>query len=162
MRSVVVGLWIVALVLLTSLFVGQAVQQDSLVPAAPVLPAIPILGLFWLNPKEQLAGWSTFTVWLGSTYLASGAPSEYAAFLIVTVFAILGYLRSGWFLAAAWFLHIFWDFIPRELPPELERLPLACMIVDGLIGVYLAWRSVRSPWHAAIAAATVGGERVDA
>ncbi len=94
MRSVIIGLWIIALVVITSLFVGVAAEQGLLVSVSPVLPLIPILGLFWLKPKEKLAGWSLFTIWLGSTYLGSAVPSEYVAFSIVLVLAVLGFLRS--------------------------------------------------------------------
>ncbi len=162
MRSVITGFWIITLVVTTSLFVGVAAERSFLVPASPILPLIPILGLYWLKPREQLAGWSLFTIWLGSTYLGSGGPSEYVAFSIVSVLAVFGFLRSGWFLAAAWFLHIFWDFVPRDLPPMLEELPLACMIFDGLIGIFLAWRTISNPWHAAITTNALEGEPDDA
>ena len=118
-----------------------------LIAAAPILPVIPILGLLWLKPKEELAGWAVFTVWLGSTYLATGLTQEVVAFMFITACAILGYFKSPWFLVAAWFGHILWDFMPRELPEILLDLPTACLIFDGLIGLFIIYAIKKNRWQ---------------
>ncbi len=136
-RFVAITLYIVLLVAATSLVVGFAAQNQTLLAAALPLPLIPILGLHNMRPSERLAGWAVFTVWLGSTYATSGQASELLVFGIITVCAVAGYFHSPWWLVAPWFLHVGWDFVPRELPPLYQQLPLACMIFDGLIGIYL-------------------------
>lgn len=138
-RHVVIVAYVVMLIMGTGWFVGAAAQRGLLVWAALPLPAIPILGLHFLRPNERLAGWAAFTVWLGSTYAMSGEPLEVTIFALITVAALAGYFRTPWFLVFAWFAHIAWDFFPRALPTMFVDLPQACMIFDGLIGVYLAW-----------------------
>lgn len=69
LRILLVAVWIVVAVLLTGWFVGLAANNHLLVWAAPVLPLFPILALYWLKPKEELAGWALFTVWLGLVIL---------------------------------------------------------------------------------------------
>ncbi len=151
LSATLVAVWIVALVMLTSKFVGLAASNHWLLWAAPILPLFPILGLYWLQPKAELAGWALFTVWLGSTYAMDGQPTELIVFGVIVALAIGG-LFSPWLLVIAWFGHIIWDFFPRELPELLADLPLACMIFDGLIGFYLIWRicSVGKPLKATI------------
>lgn len=68
-----------------------------------------------------------------------GDHAEVMIFGALVAIAVAGYYRSPWLLVFAWFFHIGWDFFPRELPELLSDLPTACMIFDGLIGVYLGW-----------------------
>ncbi|MEZ5596708.1 MAG: hypothetical protein R3E84_10000 [Pseudomonadales bacterium] len=143
LRAVLVTGYLIALVLLTGAAVGFAARQGWLVPVGLILPVLPIVGLRWLRAKEQLAGWSLFTVWLGSTYLPIGTPPEVAVFLVILGAAFVGYrYRSTQLLAMAWFAHIAWDVFPRDLPAVLADLPAACMLFDGIVGVYLcaSWR----------------------
>ena len=145
-RSLLVGIWIIFLVIATSQLVSVAANLGVLIWGAPILPVIPICGLFWLKPKEELAGWSLFTVWLASTYISTGIILEYVAFAVIVAMSIAGYFRSPWFFVLAWFGHIGWDFIPRDLPQLFQDLPIACLIFDGLIGVYLVWQQLKGRW----------------
>ena len=145
-RHPIVAIWIVALVVTTSWFVGFIAQKHLLVEAAAVLPIFPVIGLCWLKPAEELAGWAVFTVWLGSTYLSSGTPIEYAAFAVIVGLAVIGYFLSPWFLVVAWIGHIFWDFVPRELPALVSDLPMACLIFDAIIGGFIAYRIRAGRW----------------
>lgn len=146
-RRIVVGVWILFLVVLTTRFVGWMAGLDLLIPAAFALPLLPIGGMFWLRPAEERIGWSVFTVWLGSTYVASGLPADYVVFGLAVLCAVLGYLRSGWWFVGAWLGHILWDFAPHDLPARLQDLPTACLIFDGLIGAFLAWQVWRGRWQ---------------
>lgn len=149
-RKVLVGIGIAVLVVVMTLLFDWAAGQGLLIAAAAPLVIVPILSLCFLRPKEELMGWSVLTMWLSLTYLATeidmSLARELTAFIVIVVLAILGYLRSSWILAAVWFLHIAWDFIPRELPEHLHDLPVACIIFDGLIGAYIAWRSYQGRW----------------
>ena len=142
-----VAVYLVFLVVLTSQVVFYAAEVGLLVPSALAMAAVPILGLTFLRPGEELAGWALFTLWLGSTYAAGGDPFELAGFAVVAVLAAIGAFRSPWFLAGAWLAHIPWDFVPRELPEMFLELPAACMLFDGLIGGYLVWRNRSGRWR---------------
>ena len=150
LRKIYVGVGIAVLVVVLTLVFNWTAEQGFLIAAAAPLAIIPILSLGFLRPKEELIGWSVLTLWLSLTYLATeidmSLTREVTAFAVIVVLAVLGYLRSSWILAAVWFLHIAWDFIPRELPDYLTDLPLACIIFDGLIGLYIAWRSYNGRW----------------
>jgi hypothetical protein len=137
---VLIGFWIVFLVWLAGFTVGAAANADVLVWASIPLTLIPIAGLYFLPANAERAGWALFTVWLGSTYAALGTPLELGVFGLICVFAILGYFRSSWLFVISWFGHIAWDFVPRSLPDLYLDLPAACMLFDGAIGLYLAWR----------------------
>lgn len=139
LRSVVVSLFALALVLLTSFAVGIGADAGLLIWGAPLLVLIPILGLHFLQPNECRAGWSLFTVWLGSTYAVAATTSEILVFVLITALAVAAYYRSTWLFVVAWLGHVVWDFTPRELPELLTDLPIACMIFDGIIGLYLGW-----------------------
>lgn len=139
LRGAGVSVYIVVLVMATGWFVGVTADRSVLIWAALPLPLIPIMGLHYLRPNERLAGWTVFTVWLGSTYAMTGIHNEVMVFGLYTALAVAGYYRSPWLLVVAWFIHIAWDFAPRDLPPLLADLPVACMIFDGLIGIYLLW-----------------------
>ncbi|MBP7689753.1 MAG: hypothetical protein KA765_17680, partial [Thermoflexales bacterium] len=54
--------------------------------------------------------------------------------------------KSPYFLALAWLFHPVWDFVPRDLPPQLLDLPLACLLYDIPIGLYLLWGARRNRW----------------
>lgn len=142
-RLVGVVIYVFALILGASALVGIAAERGFLIAAALPLPLIPILGLHFLRSNERLAGWSAFTVWLGSTYAMGGDRAEVMVFGGIVALAIAGYYRSPWLLVVPWFFHIAWDFVPRELPAQLIDLPTACLIFDGLIGSYLAWMTYR-------------------
>lgn len=142
------GVWILALVVVTSIGVRLAAEQGLLIWAAPIVATIPIAGLAFLQPKAELVGWAIFTVWLGSTYAAYGSI-ELVVFGVITALALFGLFASPWLLVLAWFGHIAWDFAPRELPPLLTDLPHACIIFDGLIGTFIAWRILKGRWKSA-------------
>jgi len=150
LRKLFVGVGIAILVVVMTLVFSWTAEQGLLIAAAAPLVAIPILSLCFLKPKEELIGWSVLTLWLSLTYLATeidmSLVRELTAFIVIVILAVLGYLRSSWILAAVWFLHIAWDFIPRELPDHLHDLPIACIIFDGLIGAYIAWRTYQGRW----------------
>lgn len=140
LRGVGVGLWLFALVFVTSYLVNIGIEQSALILGAPFLTLLPIGGLVWLKPKEEVLGWSLFTIWLSLTYLSSGVPAEYAASLVIVALAIFGGLYKPMLLPIVWFSHVIFDFLPRDLPVYLEDLPVACLIFDGFIGLYLTWR----------------------
>lgn len=144
-RNGAAAVWIVLLVWLTSSVVGFAASQGWLIPAALPLPLIPIIGLRLLRPGAERAGWAVFTLWLGATYAGIGTPAELSVFAVIAALSLAGYLVSPWFFVAAWFGHIAWDLAPRELPDRLHDLPAACMIFDGIIGLWLGWLA-RSRW----------------
>ncbi|MCC6925190.1 hypothetical protein [Novosphingobium sp.] len=144
-RIVLVTAWIIALVWITSATVGLSARQGFLVMAALPLPLIPILGLHFLRDREARAGWAVFTLWLGSTYAGLGTGPELAVFAAIAVLAALGFFWKAWCFPLAWFGHIAWDFMPRELPALLIDLPTACMIFDGIIGIYLI-QMARQRW----------------
>jgi len=139
LRRAGVSVYIVFLVMGAGWFVGLAAERSVLVWSALPLPLLPIVGLHCLRPNERLAGWAAFTVWLGSTYAMTGIHNEVMVFGLFVALAVAGYYRSPWLFVVAWFAHIAWDFAPRDLPAPLADLPVACMIFDGLIGIYLSW-----------------------
>lgn len=131
----------------SSQLVYIAVEQAALIPGAPFLTLLPILGLMWLKPKEEIVGWSLFTIWLSLTYLSSGEPMEFAATSLIVILAIYGGFFNAKVLPWVWFAHVAWDFVPRELIPAMQDLPVACLIFDGLIGAYLLWRLKKLELH---------------
>lgn len=132
--------WIVFLVWFAGITVAMAANAHALVWASIPLTLIPIAGLYFLPANAERAGWALFTVWLGSTYASLGTPLELGVFGLICAFALLGYFRSSWYFVVSWFGHIAWDFVPRALPELYLELPSACMLFDGGIGLYLAWR----------------------
>jgi len=145
-RTISVGGYVFALGLATAVLCEVTNRAGVLIPAAIPVALIPIVGLHFLRPDEELAGWVFFTVALGGTYLAGGAPFEAAGALGIAILAGLGAWRWPWILAATWFGHILWDFVPRELPERMLDVPTACILFDGLIGAYLAWGVYRRRW----------------
>lgn len=142
-RGVGMVVWIALLLWLARFTVGWATQMRMLVWASLPLTLIPIIGLSILPTMAERVGWVLFTVWLGSTYAALGTPAELSVFALIALLAVLGYFLSPWFFVAAWFGHIVWDFFPRALPELFADLPMACMLFDGSIGLYLVWRILR-------------------
>jgi hypothetical protein len=72
-------------------------------------------------------------------------------FFLVLAAAIAGAFWSPWFLVAIWFVHPLWDLIPRDLPDHQHDLPLACLIYDLVVALYLLWRTRRGFFKDAIA-----------
>lgn len=99
-----------------------------------------VLSLAWMSPRWQAGAWSALTLWLlPLVYAATGKPIEYAAFVIVVGGTLLGFFRSPWFLVGVWFFHPVWDMLPRVLPAPNSDFPLACLIYDLIVALYLAW-----------------------
>ncbi len=146
-RTISVAGFVFVLALATAVSFEVAIRAGALIPAAIPVAMIPLVGLYFLRPDEELAGWVLFTVALGGTYLDGGAPFEAAGAVGIAILAGLGAWRWPWILAATWYGHILWDFVPRELPERLLDVPTACILFDGLIGTYLAWGMVRRRWR---------------
>lgn len=145
MRTAAVAGLIILLMGLTTVAFGAAAEAGRLVAAGAPLAALMILGLHFLRPREELAGWAAITLFLGTTYLG-GALFEWTGFAALAGLAALGVLRSPWFLVVAWLGHIPWDFVPRELPAQLADVPLTCVLYDGLVGAYLGWGAWSGRW----------------
>jgi len=124
--------------LLTSAGVGAAARRGILIPVAVPFAGALIVTLRLLRPSAERGAWALFTVWLGSTYLSTGAGIETAAALAYVALALGGVFVSPWLLVAAWALHPAWDLLPRTLPDLLHDLPMACLLFDGAIALYLA------------------------
>ncbi len=123
-----------------SYLIGLATELDMLLVLALPLGLL-LVGLFsWLPPRAQLLSWSAVTAWLLSAVYLGSSDLEYIMFFAVMLAAIACVFWSPWFLAAIWFIHPLWDLIPRELPDHQHDLPLACLIYDLVVAVYLAWR----------------------
>ncbi len=146
-RTIAVSGYVFVLALATAVLCEVAIRAGALIPAAIPVAMIPVIGLFFLRPDEELAGWVFFTAALGGTYLDGGAPFEFAGALAIATLAGLGAWRWPWIFAATWYGHILWDFVPRELPELMLDVPTACILFDGLIGSYLAWGMVRGRWR---------------
>ncbi len=146
-RTIAVSGYVFVLALATAVLLEVAIRAGVLIPAAIPVAMIPVVGLYFLRPDEELAGWVLFTAALGGTYLDGGAPFEFAGALGIATLAGLGAWRWPWILAATWFGHILWDFVPRELPERMLDVPTACILFDGLIGSYLVWGMVRGRWR---------------
>ncbi len=123
-----------------SYLIGLATSADALLIAAVPLGILLVISLAWLNPKAQLIAWSVATGWLLSSVYLGTSDLEYGALLIVILAAIAGVVWSPWFLAGIWLLHPIWDLIPRDLPEHQHDLPLACLMYDLVVAIYLAWR----------------------
>ena len=135
-----------------SYLIGIATQLGILIPAAFPLGLL-LVGLFyWLPARTQLIAWAVATVWLLSSVYLGTSDIEYAMLIVVVIAAIAGVFWSPWFIAGIWMIHPLWDLIPRDLPAHQHDLPLACLIYDLVIGVYLILR-IRSKFFEG---ATVG------
>jgi hypothetical protein len=143
LRDMLLTLYVVLLVVLAGYGVGAAAHGGMLVAAALPFAAVVILALAFLPARASTLAWAAFTLWLGSTYLQTGAAAEYVALAVYALLAALGVFVSPLYLALAWLLHPVWDFLPRELPPQMQDLPRACLIFDLPIGAWLAWSGWR-------------------
>ncbi len=130
---------ITLLAILVSFAVSAAAQAQVLIPAGFPFSLVLILVLHLMGRKAGLIGFAVFTVWLGSTYLQTGSPLESVMLLIYIALAAAGLFISPYALAIAWLFHPVWDFLPRDLPPLMTDLPLACILFDIPIGLYLIW-----------------------
>lgn len=123
-----------------SYLIGLATQLGILIPAAFPLGVLLVLLFYWLPARVQLIGWAVATVWLLSGVYLGTSDLEYVTLIVVVVAAIAGVFWSPWFIAGIWMIHPLWDLLPRELPDHQHDLPLACLIYDLVIGVYLIIR----------------------
>ena len=123
-----------------SYLIGIGTQLGILIPAAFPLGVLLVLLFYWLPARVQLIGWAVATVWLLSSVYLGASDLEYVALIVVVVAAIAGVFWSPWFLAGIWMIHPLWDLVPRDLPEHQHDLPLACLIYDLVIGVYLIFR----------------------
>jgi hypothetical protein len=123
-----------------SYLIGLATQLGILIPAAFPLGVLLVLLFYWLPARVQLIGWAVATVWLLSSVYLGTSDIEYVALIVVVVAAIAGVFWSPWFLAGIWMIHPLWDLVPRDLPEHQHDLPLACLIYDLVIGIYLIIR----------------------
>lgn len=147
LRQIGAAIFIITLVVFTSAGVGAAARAHILVPTALPFAALLILVLRRLSPAAERSGWAVFTVWLGTTYLQTGTSAETAAALLNLGLAFGGVFASPWLLVVAWAFHPAWDLLPRTLPALLVDLPMACLLFDGLIALYLAWAIRRGRWR---------------
>ncbi len=135
-----------------SYLIGFATEADLLLVAATPLGLLVVGLLAWLPPRAQLLSWAAVTAWLLSAVYLGTSDLEYLMLVLVFLAAIAGVFWSPWFLAAIWFIHPLWDLIPRDLPEHQHDLPLACLIYDLIIAVYLAWRIKKGFFASAVAA----------
>ena len=123
-----------------SYLIGLATQLGILIPGAFPLGVLLVLLFYWLPARVQLIGWAVATVWLLSGVYLGTSDIEYVALVVVVVASIAGVFWSPWFIAGIWMIHPLWDLVPRDLPEHQHDLPLACLIYDLVIGVYLIFR----------------------
>ena len=123
-----------------SYLIGLGTQLGILIPAAFPLGVLLVLLFYWLPARVQLIGWAVATVWLLSGVYLGTSDIEYVALVVVVVASIAGVFWSPWFIAGIWMIHPLWDLVPRDLPEHQHDLPLACLIYDLVIGVYLIFR----------------------
>lgn len=134
-------MYALALLVATSIGVGAAARGEILVPVAVPFAGLLIAALRLLRPTAERHAWGLFTVWLGTTYLSTGAVSETMMAGAYLALAVAGSFISPSFLVAAWAFHPAWDLLPRTLPQLLQDLPMACLLFDGAVAVYLGWAS---------------------
>lgn len=140
------SVYAVVILLATSVGVGLAARRGILIPVAAPFSLVLIASLRWMRPATERAAWALFTVWLGTTYLQTGAGIERVVGLAYVALALGGVFFTPWLLVAAWALHPVWDLMPRTLPELLHDLPMACLLFDGLIAGYLAWSARQQRW----------------
>jgi len=139
LRLTMTTVGIVVLLIFLGFAVSAAASAKVLIAAALPFSMILILILRVLGPRPELIAWSALTVWLGSTYLQTGSPLEIVVLCVYMALAAFGLFRSPYLLAFAWLFHPIWDFLPRELPTLMLDLPMACILFDIPIGLYLIW-----------------------
>lgn len=123
-----------------SYLIGFATELGILIPAALPLGVLLVGLFFWLSPRVQLIAWAAASAWLLSSVYLGTSGIEYFMLALVVVAAIAGVFWSPWFIAGIWMIHPLWDLIPRELPDHQHDLPLACLIYDLVVGIYLIFR----------------------
>lgn len=139
------GAYAFALLIATSIGVGAAARGHLLIPVALPFAGVLIGALRLVRPTAERHAWALFTVWLGTTYLQTGAGTETVLSVAYLALALAGSFVSPWFLVAAWAFHPVWDLLPRTLPDLLQDLPMACLLFDGAVAVYLGW-AARTGW----------------
>lgn len=139
LKNTFLTVFITLLTILVSFAVSAAAQAQVLIPAGFPFSLVLILVLHLMGRKPALIGFAVFTMWLGSTYLTTGSPLESVMLLLYIGLAAAGLFISPYALAVAWLFHPVWDFLPRDLPPLMTDLPLACILFDIPIGLYLVW-----------------------
>jgi hypothetical protein len=127
-----------------SYLIGLATELGILIPAALPLGVLLVLLFYWLPPRVQLIGWAVATAWLLSSVYLGTSDLEYFMLMVVVIAAIAGVFWSPWFIAGIWMIHPLWDLIPRDLPDHQHDLPIACLIYDLVIGIYLIFRIRKS------------------
>jgi hypothetical protein len=127
-----------------SYLIGIATELGILIPAALPLGVLLVLLFCWLPPRVQLIGWAVATAWLLSSVYLGTSDLEYFMLMVVVIAAIAGVFWSPWFIAGIWMIHPLWDLIPRDLPDHQHDLPIACLIYDLVIGIYLIVRIRKS------------------
>jgi hypothetical protein len=150
LKRIATALYVAVLIYLAGLGIERAATDKLLILFALPAALMLLLAMRVFGPKAELAGWAVFTVWLGSTYLASSdtiAPVEVVAFVAYLSFGLLGAFRSPYFLTFAWVFHPIWDFFPRVLPDLLKDLPTACILFDTPIGLYILWFAYKNRWN---------------
>lgn len=146
MKRLLQTVYVIGLMMAAGMAIGAAARAGWLIPAA-VPFALVLIGLLRLLPAPaERAGWAAFTLWLGSTYVALGSPIEIGVLVLYGGLAGLGAFRSPYLLSLAWLIHPLWDFVPRTLPPNYIDLPMACVLFDLPIGVYLLWGARARRW----------------
>ncbi len=149
-KKIGIAIYILLLIYFAGLGIERAANDKMLITFALPAAVVLLLAVRVLGKPAELAGWSVFTIWLGSTYLfSSDNPTiiEGVAFAVYIGLALLGSFKSPYFLAAAWLLHPVWDFFPRALPDLLKDLPTACILFDIPIGLYLLWFARDNRWQ---------------
>jgi hypothetical protein len=149
LKRIATAIYILALIYVAGLGIERAANDKMLIPFAFPAALVLLLAVRAFGPKAELAGWSVFTVWLGSTYLFSSdtiTTVEVIAFIAYLSFGLLGAFKSPYFLAFAWLFHPVWDFLPRVLPDLLKDLPTACILFDLPIGLYILWFAYQKRW----------------
>jgi hypothetical protein len=94
-RTIAVSGYVLVLALATGVLCGVAIRAGALIPAAIPVAMIPVVGLYFLRPDEEFAGWVFLTAALGGTYLDGGAPFEFAGALGIATLAELGTATSS-------------------------------------------------------------------
>lgn len=145
-KKIAFVLYIVLLLYLAGLGIDSAAKEEMLIQTALPFAAILIPAVKVLGRKSELPGWAVFTIWLGSAYLPIGKPVDYVAFLVYLNMAFVGVYKSPYILALAWLFHPVLDFIPRELPAMFKDLPVACIVFDIPIGLYILWNARNASW----------------
>jgi hypothetical protein len=149
LKRIATAIYVLALIYLAGLGIERAANDKLLIPFALPAALVLLLAVRVFGPKAELAGWAVFTIWLGSTYLASSdsiAPIEVMAFIAYVSLGLLGAFVSPYFMAFAWLFHPVWDFFPRVLPDLLKDLPTACILFDLPIGLYILWFAYKNRW----------------